>query len=440
MKSILEHLREQRATTYAPAKAVIDLAENEDRDLTDTELVEVRDLSARLAPIDVRIAELVDLETRNAAAEHIPTVRVKSEPMTYSEHSPTSYVRDMILAQTRNDPDAWSRLHRHAAEVNVERRDITRVDGAGGEFVPPLWLIDAFVDVARPGRVIADLVSSMPLPGGTDSINIPKVSTSPAVAAQTADNAAVQETDEVTTSVAMPVRTIAGQQDVAIQLIEQSPLAGGIDRLIFGQLAADYERYLGTQLWNGSGASGQVTGILGTSGIGAVTYTDASPTVPELYLPLAQAVNSVHTLAFKPATAIVMHPRRWNWMTSALDTSNRPLVVPTANGPYMAIGVKEGLAAQGGPVGSVLGLPVYLDATMPINLGAGTNEDRIVVAYLPDAWLMEGALRTRVLPDVLSANLTVRFQLYRYVAFTAARLPVAFAAISGTGLVTVSGF
>ena len=94
-------------------------------------------------------------------------------------------------------------------------------------------------------------------------------------------------------------------------------------------------------------------------------------------------------------------------MTSALDSSNRPLVVPTANGPYMAIGVKEGIAAQGGPVGSVLGLPVYVDATMPINLGAGVNEDRIVVADFSDAWLMEGQLRTRVLPDVLSGNLTV---------------------------------
>jgi hypothetical protein len=35
--------------------------------------------------------------------------------------------------------------------------------------------------------------------------------------------------------------------------------------------------------------------------------------------------------------------------------------------------------------------------------------------------LWEGAPRTRVLPEVLSANLTVRVQLYRNVAFTAAR-------------------
>lgn len=439
MKTILEHLREQRAASYAPAKALIAAAEIEGRDLTETELVEVRSLAATLAPVDARIAEQTDLETRNKAAEHIPVVHVRSEQLTYNAHGEASYVRDMIMAQTRNDPQAWERLHRHAAEIAVERRDITRVDGAGGEFVPPIWLIDAFIDVPRPGRVVADLVSQMPLPGGTDSINIPKVSTSPAVSVQTADNGAVQETDEITTSVSAPVRTIAGQQDVAIQLIEQSPLGIGLDRLIFGQLSGDYERYLGTQLWNGSGASGQVTGILPTGSVGAVTYTDASPTVPELYLPLAQAINAVHVNAYKPATAIVMHPRRWNWITSALDSSNRPLVVPTSGGPNNAIGIKEGVAALG-PVGHILGLPVYIDATIPINLGTGTNEDRIIVGDFTDAWLMEGAIRTRVLPDVLSGNLTVRFQMYRYVAFTAARLPVSFAVVSGTGLITVSGF
>jgi HK97 family phage major capsid protein len=212
-----------------------------------------------------------------------------------------------------------------------------------------------------------------------------------------------------------------------------------MDQLIYGQLAADYERQLGTQVWNGSGASGQVLGILGTGSIGAVTYTDASPTVPETYLPLAQAVNAVHTTSFIPATAIFMHPRRWNWMTSALDASNRPLVVPVAGGPYMAIGTTTDVRAQG-PVGTILGLPVYIDATIPTNLGGGTNEDRIVVGDFSQSYLMEGAVRTRVLPDVLSANLTVRFQLYRYVAFTAGARPTAVAAISGTGLVAPAGF
>lgn len=443
MSKILDLAREKRAEQIKPAEALIAAAEAEDRDLTDAEMAEVRTASESIKDLDERIADLTDLAERSAvAAKVLPVVGgavVRSEPNTYAQRGEFSHVRDTILATQRNDQDAWTRLHRHAAEIAVESRDITRVDGAGGEFVPPLWLVDMFGDFPRAGRVAANLVSTLPLPGGTDSINLPRIATGPQVAAQTADNAAVQETDMVTATVTAPVRTIAGQQDVAIQLVEQSPLAGGIDQLIYGQLLADYERALGVQIWNGSGTSGQLLGVLGTSGIGAVTYTDGSATVPELYLPLAQAVNSVHVNSFIPATSIVMHPRRWNWMTSALDSSNRPLVVPTAQGPYMALGVETTTNAQG-LVGSVLGIPVYVDSTIPVNLGSGTNEDRIFVGDLRQSYLMEGSVRTRVLPDVLSGNLTVRFQLYRYAAFTSGVRATGVAAISGTGLTAPSGF
>ena len=439
-KTILDLAREQREALIKPANDVVAAAEAESRGITDDELAIVRDAKSAAEAIDARIAELTDLAERNAAAaKSFPTISVRNEPHTYSAHGEFSHIRDTILATQRNDQGAWERLKRHAQEVRVESRDITRVDGSAGEFVPPLWLVDMFGDFPRAGRVAANLVSQLPLPAGTDSINLPRITTGPQVAVQTADNGAVQETDMVTATVTAPVRTIAGQQDVAIQLIEQSPLAGGIDKLIYNQLLADYERALGLQIWNGSGASGQVTGILGTSGIGSVTFTTGSPTVPLTYTPLAQAINSVHTNSFIPATALVMHPRRWNWITAALDGQNRPFVVPVANGPYMAGGVVTNVAAQG-YVGTILGLPVYVDATIPTTLGAGTNEDRIFAGDLKQSYLMEGAVKTRVLPDVLSGNLTVRFQLYRYVAFTSGVRPTAVAAISGTGLTAPSGF
>ena len=440
MSKLLNLVREERAKVIAPADAAIAAAESEDRNLTVDEFTLVQSAAAAAAPLDERIAELTNLAERTAvAAKVFGGAVVRSEPNTYAKRGEFSHVRDTILATQRNDQDSWGRLRRHAQEIAVESRDITRTDGAGGEFVPPLWLVDMFGDFPRAGRVAANLVSTLALPVGTDSINLPRISTGPQVAVQTADNAGVQETDMGTATVTAPVRTIAGQQDVAIQLIEQSPLAGGIDQLIYGQLLADYERALGVQIWNGSGVSGQVLGVAGTAGIGAVTYTDGTPTVPETYLPLAQAINSVHVNSFIPATAIVMHPRRWNWMTSALDSSSRPLVVPTAQGPYMALGVDTTLNAQG-LVGSVLGLNVHIDATIPTTLGAGSNEDRIFVGDLTQSYLMEGAVRTRVLPDVLSGNLTVRFQMYRYVAFTAGVRPTGVAMISGSGLATPTGF
>jgi hypothetical protein len=53
--------------------------------------------------------------------------------------------------------------------------------------------------------------------------------------------------------------------------------------------------------------------------------------------------------------------------------------------------------------------------------------------------LFESGMKTRVLPDVLSANLTVRFQLDGYAAI-AARYPAGVAKVIGTGFNPQSGY
>src|SRR5204862_5933717 len=125
-------------------------------------------------------------------------------------------------------------------------------------------------------------------PGGTDSINIPKVATGTATAVQTADNGAVAETDMTDTFINAPVRTIAGQQDVAIQLLDQSPVS--FDEVIFRDLVADYATKVDLQVISGSGSAGQVPGVRGTAGSTTVTYTSAAPTVAQRYSMVADAV------------------------------------------------------------------------------------------------------------------------------------------------------
>jgi HK97 family phage major capsid protein len=95
--------------------------------------------------------------------------------------------------------------------------------------------------------------------------------------------------------------------------------------------------------------------------------------------------------------------------------------------------------APAGLVGTIHGVPVYIDATMPSNLGAGTNQSPILVGKFDDSYLFESGVKTRVLPDVLSANLTVRFQAYGYVA-AAHRFAKNVSVITGTGTIVPSGF
>jgi HK97 family phage major capsid protein len=185
---------------------------------------------------------------------------------------------------------------------------------------------------------------------------------------------------------------------------------------------------------SGSNASGQVKGLISAAGT-TVTYTDATPTVGELYPKLADAVNAIHTNIFRNAEAIVMHPRRWYWILAALDTTNRPLAVPNPNYQgFNPIAVGQGAVAQG-VAGTLLGLPVYLDANIPTDDGVGTDQDVVLVLRASEHVLYESSLRTRVLPDVGSGTLTVRLQLYSYLAFTAERYAKATTKITGTGLI-----
>lgn len=464
--------REARKATRAAIDAILTKAAGENRTaLSEEEEAEYRKQMDELKGLDVRLQELQDADdNERRAAERAAGVdpagdgrgvRVRSEPMTYDRGKRTSYFADLGLAYVGNDAEARERLNRHRQEMDVElpkrearmeqefrkgieslsvgerraaieRRDISRVDGAGGEFVPPLWLLDEYAALARAGRPFADLVRNIPLPGGTDSINIPRITTGTAVAAQTADNAAVAETDMVTDSVPAPVRTIAGQQDLALQLVEQSPI--GFDEIVLMDLRADYNAKLDTQLISGSGAAGQLKGILSAGG-NAITYTDASPTLPELYPKVADAIAQASTARKRVPNVLLMAPRRWFWALAQVDSTGRPFVLPTAQGALNSLAAVRDQTFEG-PAGTLLGLPVVLDPNMPINLGGGTNEDRIVATLTTDLILFEGGIRTRALPEVLSGTLTVRFQLYAYAAWTAERYPTGTSIAAGTGLVT----
>jgi hypothetical protein len=119
---------------------------------------------------------------------------------------------------------------------------------------------------------------------------------------------------------------------------------------------------------------------------------------------------------------------------SQLDANTRPLVVPAAQGPNNAIGTFGGLGVQQ-VVGSMQGLPVVTDPSIPTNQGAGTNQDMILVMKSDDVVLYESGIRTRVLQETLSGTLTVRLQVYGYLAFSAGRYAASLARITGAGLV-----
>jgi HK97 family phage major capsid protein len=441
-----------RDEILAKRQAIVDLAEEEAReDLSVEEDTEFRTLSdevkakdEEIRSFDERIAELAEeiergkVVTEGDAALRRAQARVKvvSEARTYEKGNGNSYLADIArLGLNQATEEVRGRLERHATEVRTdpEYRALDRTDGTGGYFVPPAWLMSKWVELARAGRPYANLVTNEELPPGTDSINIPKVATGTAVTVQDGDNTAVTSVDLTDTSVNAPVRTIAGQQDVAVQLLDQSPV--NFDEVIFRDLLADHATKTNVQVISGTGSNGQVWGVRNTTSIETVTASTTS--VGSVYSKIADAVQRVHTLRFAPPSVIVMHPRRWGWFLAATDDDGRPLVLPARNQPSNATGLLTAVASEQ-VVGEMHGLPVVTDPSLPTTLGDGTNEDVIHVLRASDLLLWESGIRTRVLPEVGSGTLSVRLQVYNYLAFTAARYPKSVVEIGGAGLITPS--
>ena len=351
-----------------------------------------------------------------------------NEPDLYREGGDHSFIADAWAARS-GDFKAQERLNKHQ---DFEARDVGT--GAFTGLVVPQYLVDEYAPIARAGSPFYNAVPKKDLPAFGNKIEISRITTGSAAAEQASENSAVQETNMDDTLLTVNVDTIAGQQDVSRQALERGGQPGfSLENIIFQDLVAAYYTKLDNLMINGSGSSGQPLGISQVSGINQTTYTDASPTVAELYPKLADAVQEINSNRFAPATAILMHPRRWGFLTAGVDSSNRPLVLPAGNNPDNAAGVGDA-AAYGQVVGSVLGLPVITDANIRTDLGAGT-EDAIYIAKVDDHILFEDNLFQLKFEETNAGSLTTKMVVYGYVAFASGRYPKGISEIVGTGLI-----
>ncbi|MBK7823609.1 MAG: phage major capsid protein [Tessaracoccus sp.] len=291
-----------------------------------------------------------------------------------------------------------------------------------------MWITDDYEKLARAARVTADLLNRQPLPPGTDSISLAVVTGGTSTAIQT-EGSAASETDMQTSSTTAAVKTMAGVQEVTVQEVEQSPF--NIDQIILEDLAADHATKVGTFVISNNVTNAK--GLLNVTGINAITYTDSSATFPELWPKLVDARRQVHTGIKLPAAAVVVHPDRWAWMEAQLNSSGQPYVSGDVDFP--TLGVNEGLVAEG-LAGRIRGLalPVYIDGNVPVNLGTGTDEDRIIVMRPSKSVLFESAVQAEAFRETAAKSLKVVFRLYSYIALLDARAPKSISVISGTGL------
>ena len=447
--SLINDLRERREQLLSRVTAIIDTAEREARDVSAGELAQVTELRTQIDALDDHLVELASrAESRNNTlrADHsesrdgreTATARVLSEPRTYTPEAARRdgvlFTRDVIRATVDGDLDARDRLGRHMREAReheaagIEHRDVGT--GAFAGLTVPVYLTDAVAPLMRAARPLADVCRQLPLPPSGMSVNISRITTGAAVAAQDGENVAVQETDMDDTLLTVPVRTIAGMQDVSRQAVDRGY---GVDELVVADLGAAYAAELDRQLIHGTGANGQHLGLLPTVGNVDVTYTDATPTAAELYPKLADLLSQIQAATFAGATHFVMHPRRWWWLASQVGVSF----------PFLQMGAITTL--QAGKVGgttydaknSILGLPVVLDGNISVAQGAGAEDSLLGITDSECILWEQPSSPLLIRAEQAAANtLSVRLVVYGYSAFTAGRRPAANGNILGTGMTT----
>ena len=503
---VLDRALERRVEAQKELDETLEAPNAEKRGLTEDETGILEWLNAELDELDRQIPALKESEARKAAAakaaaeieaagpsapEHRGAV-IRREPGVYrrdASRDEPSYLRDLAAFMVPmasslgiRPEDARQRLARNWEEVqrdadqgddkafasrivnevrrwgqvpDVEQRvNPNTTAGTGGEFVPPLWLVSQYVPYARAGRAAANRVTNVGLPPGIDVINIPKITTGSLTAIQVANAAPVTSQDIVTSTVSGKVNTIAGQEDISLQLLEQSPIA--MDNVVFEDLSADYDRTLDQQVIYGSGSNGQHQGVLTQTGatsnttitdINLVTGTNAQTfastpgSATTLMTCLGNAKTVIETLRFASPTAIWAHPRRVNnWEVQGTDSTYRPLFVSYS--PWNAYGPNSASTEFEGVAGALAGLPVIKDANIGTTWSSagtsptGSTYDVVAVLKEDDVYLYESTVRLRALPEILSGTLQIRYQLYAYSAFIPSRFPPSISVITGLGAPT----
>jgi hypothetical protein len=354
------------------------------------------------------------------------------------------------LQRNNRQQETRIELRNRTTEVRVRRLGIRTVGearalsveiaGAGAEFAPPQWLVDRFASVARAASPLRRLVTSIEMPPYGMEFYIPRITVVGGVVNPlVTDNINPAETIRDTDQIAASVATFAGM----VPLSEQLLVRGNFDQIAVRDMGADYAANLQAQLVNGTGAGGQLLGLLNVSATpvdgvpGAIvnTYTDASPSPAGVVQAIAQTAANVTDARERPPSAVLLRGSRYFWTAGTPEASGTDPAQRVGTGTFPA-------DSDTGPFGPIAGLPVYLDQTIPSTLGSGHNQDAAIVCRAQDIILLEDAPRFNVVIGAAAggAEMAAFITCHVYAAVFSQRYPSGIGTVTGSGFVVPEGW
>lgn len=378
----LTRLREQHEQLRSSIEAVQTTAATANRDLTDEELRSIVDDAAKLTRLTEQIETLANAETQNRnVADRLDTLtrdageqggqesrarataelaaRISDDRgdetqnlggqqnrsrTTTRDRDPghyrsakdggqRSFFADHYRSKMLNDADAAQRLEEHM-------RAVTQSSGGTG-IIPPKWLTDEYMSIARQIRVVADAVRNLPLGDDPRPLVLPKQTggTDANIVSQSAEgaNTAGWGTDRFTTNsdTLTPV-TKAAYQDVSRQLLGASTPA--VDTLIMGDLRSAFDAVVEGIVCAAILAGGTAAGTTFANEAAFKASAAAIDGVIDGQMAVAGDQRG-------PADLVVMNYRRFGAFRKLKDGNNRPLMPVSRYGPQNAAGALDNVLA-----------------------------------------------------------------------------------------------
>jgi len=345
------------------------VAATENAETENSEVKEASDKPIEGEPVSDTTAPAPAADEAVEAAKVEPTI-VASAPVAHTKlrspiNSPASYLEHSVRAALGDD---LSRQYVAAAS------DTTTTEVAGLVPTPQLTTIwDPKTTNVRPA-ISAIRTATLPAAGMT--FEIPRVKTAPTVA-EAAEKGAFSDTQVEIEYVSVAVKKFAGMQKFDVEVLDRTSPA------FFTELVSLM-----------SAAYAKATDEAALTAIQAGTLDSTAITLPwdgdELSAFVGRAAASIYDATKRFPTGIIMSPTQWANMISLNDSSKRPLF-NVAGSPSNAFGAVE----PGSPVGTLLGLPIYVDPYQ------GTDGDDTIMVVNRDSFVWyEGAgplqLRTNI--------------------------------------------
>lgn len=275
MDELIKRLIEERARVWEQAKALLDAADAEERDLTGEEAGDWKRLNEELDALDARIKELKELRERNKAADE---QREQYEHIVRSERTedPDGLTPDQRKIRQLASGEIRAAEFRFTPKDQRELRDILK-SGSGANVVPTSFVNQLYAHLIENSAIRQTNVTVVTTDSGED-LQVPKT-TAHSTAGIIAEGAAISESDPTFAQVTLQAYKYAFLTQVSGEMLTDT----GVD------LEAYLARQGGQALGNASGAdfvagtgtgepNGVVTaatvGVTGGTGVGGAFTAD----------------------------------------------------------------------------------------------------------------------------------------------------------------------